>query len=90
MPALPLFWLAAGLMAMPAAADDAAPDGAALYRRHCEACHGRSATSGGAGDIRGLPVPTIRAALRGVEQMPAFRFTDAEVIAIAAHLASLD
>ena len=90
MRALTLLWLPACLTAAPAGAVEALPKGAALYRQHCVACHGRTATSGAGGDIRGLPVETVRAALRGVEQMPAFRFTDAEVTAVTAYLATLE
>jgi mono/diheme cytochrome c family protein len=72
-----------------ACAADGPPDGAALFRRHCQPCHGRSATDGDAGDIRGLPIDLVRGALRGIEQMPRFRFSDAEIEAITAHLARL-
>lgn len=82
--------LATMLAAEGTAAADRAPDGAALYRRHCQVCHGRTATEGEAGDIRGMSVKLVRSALRGVEQMPEFRFSDAEVEAIVAHLASLE
>lgn len=81
---------AAALASETACAADRPPDGAALYRRHCQVCHGRTATDGDGGDIRGMSVTLVRSALRGVEQMPAFRFSDAEIEAITAHLASLD
>jgi mono/diheme cytochrome c family protein len=81
---------AAVLASGSAHAADRPPDGAALYRRHCQVCHGRTATDGDGGDIRGMSAKLVRSALRGVEKMPAFRFSDAEIEAITAHLASLD
>jgi mono/diheme cytochrome c family protein len=72
------------------AAPVTAADGAALYRRHCQVCHGRDATDGDAGDIRGMALPLVKGALRGIEQMPAFTFTEEEIAALTEHLRSLN
>ena len=67
-------------------AHGAEADGEALYRRHCQVCHGRDAMTGESGDIRGMALPLVRSALRGIEQMPAFDFTEAEIAALTDHL----
>lgn len=69
--------------------DPAVIAGGALFRDFCEVCHGETAQTGASGDIRGLGFGTVRIALRGIEAMPAFDLTDAEIEAIVAYLASL-
>lgn len=87
-----LAWLASANIAW------GAPDGAALYNRHCAACHGVDG-SGGVGVPLALPAfldsvtdhylqTTIRMGRPG-RVMPAFsQLSDAEVAAIVSHLRS--
>jgi len=74
------------ILTLPAFAE---ADGRRLYARHCLSCHGATATSGASGDIRGLGEDTMRQALRGMEQMPSFDLTDAELTALTEYLETL-
>lgn len=60
-----------------------APAGREIFLDLCGSCHGEDATAGASGDIRGLSHPTLIRALNGIEQMPSFDFTDAEIEALA-------
>lgn len=75
----------------PAAAEDGSPTetGRRLFADDCVACHGADATEGDGGDIRGVALGTLRRATRGIEAMPAFELSEADLIAVAAWLASL-
>ncbi len=72
-----------------AAEEAAIARGRALFEGHCAVCHGDTATAGEAGDIRGLPRSVVARATRGMEQMPAFAFSDGEIEALVRYLAHL-
>ncbi len=79
------------LCPVPALADATAEDlGREIFQDICAACHGETAATGIAGDIRGADLSTVTRALRGFEAMPTFDFTDEEQVALVAYLAALE
>lgn len=64
-------------------------DGRRLFLRNCARCHGPSADGGAGGDIRGATMRKVHYALRGVERMPAFEFSDDQEAALHAYLTEL-
>lgn len=77
--------------AAPAFAGDM-PGGETLYVEHCLDCHGEDASGGDNSepDIRGVNMVMLDRALSGMDAMPEFEFSDAEVTALHAYLQLLD
>lgn len=98
-PFLLLAALTVAILAFAAAAEDARADGAALYRERCASCHGES----GAGDTpvgRALGIPSFAGSSFSREAVQKLlaeskshqritAFSDAELDALMAHLATL-
>lgn len=61
--------------------------GRALFTAQCTICHGPAVDAGEAGDITGVSRSVVARATRGIEQMPAFDLSAAEIDALVAYLA---
>lgn len=62
--------------------------GATLFTNICASCHGADATGDSAPDITGMIRKDVRQAVKGIEAMPAFDLTDAEIDDVTAYLMS--
>lgn len=67
----------------------AAPTGAKLFADLCALCHGADAAGGNSPDIRGVILSDVTQATNGIEDMPEFNLTPAELSALAEYLSAL-
>ena len=80
------------LCALPCGAwGDPLAEGRALYDENCAACHMEDGSGSDLEpDIRGAPRGMVKRALGGMDSMPEFDFTEAELDSLLAYLDALD
>ena len=89
-PLLAVLALALGTAPLCAQEADLLATGKTLFSENCVECHGKDGSEGSGGDIRGSDLRTVKKMTKGgVEDMPEFEFTQEELEAIVAYLASL-